>query len=154
MFHVDSPFTVDLDGRRSTLPERSEGRYGNDDRSALLTAPGGLRFLQDGLEEDLSGLITEIAGPEFTVSGIRFRAAGSFEIVVGVVAAHEVRKNAVEVVGTLEKVMAIGRRLVRGVLDSRGLPFGRVETRMRLLVALVASNFSAVVVVLIVLLLR
>ncbi len=174
VFHVDSPFTVDLGRWRLTLPEQYEGRY-RDDRSALLMEPGGLRLLQDNLKEDLSGLLTEIAGPEFTVSGVRFRSAGSFEIVVVVVAAYEVLKNAVEVVETLGKVVAIGRRLVRGALTSFGLQYGRVETRMRLtapaspqtglvrqraslemrlLVALVASNFLAVAAVLAVLILR
>ncbi len=110
------------------------------------------------------------------MSGVRFRTTGGFEVLIVVVAAYQALKTAVEVVETMQKATAIGRRLVRAVLNAWGLPVDEVGARMRLtqpvpqtrqttawrqaplelrlLAVMVAMNLSAVVVVLVVLLLR
>ncbi|WP_410630497.1 hypothetical protein [Amycolatopsis sp. cmx-4-83] len=122
-----------------------------------LTKDGGLRVVASSLVTAFNGVIAEVAGPGFKVSGVRFRTTGSF-------------------VETMQKATAIGRRLVRAVLNAWGLPVDEVGARMRLtqpvpqtrqttawrqaplelrlLAVMVAMNLSAVVVVLVVLLLR
>ncbi|WP_370969165.1 hypothetical protein [Amycolatopsis sp. cg9] len=175
-FHVETDFAVDVKKLVLLKPVRikediSEGDF------VRLTSEGSLRVVATSLAAELSGVMADIMGPGFKVSGVRFRTTGSFEILVAVVAAYQALKTAVEVVETLQKATAIGRRLVRTALASWGLPFGDVDAtvrltqpvlpqtrqtpvwqratlELRLLIALVALNLSVVAVVLVILLRR